>query len=167
MNIDMTTVPAHYILSIRNEVDLDSIPVFLKPSYERIEAIMQATGVKEVACRVYTYSISPDDIDLAAAYVIAEKDLDTVRQAIEAANNNDANGAFGALELIEIDERPAAMTIHHGSYNKLGDSWSAFGQELATRGLKVSEPTFEDYVDRGDGNSTAGAVTHLYWYLAY
>ena len=167
MKIEMTTVPAHHILSIRDTVPLDSIPTFLKPSYECIEALVSKAGIKEEACRAYTYSMSPDEIDIAAAYVIAEDDLDVIRAAVEEANNNDSNGAFGGLELIEFDERNAAMTVHHGSYNKLADSWSAFAQELATEGIKVSEPTFEDYVDRGDGSSTAEAVTNLYWYLSH
>lgn len=119
MKIEMTTVPAHHILSIRDTVPLDSIPTFLKPSYERIEALVNEAGIKEEACRAYTYSMSPDEIDIAAAYVIAEQDLDVIRAAVEESNNSDSNGAFGGLELIEFDERNAAMTVHHGSYNKL------------------------------------------------
>lgn len=167
MNIEMTTVPAHHILSIRDTVPLDSVPTFLKPAYERIEALVSKAEIREEACRAYTYSLSPDEIDIAAAYVIADEDLDVIRAAVEEANNNDSNGAFGGLELIEFDERNAAMTVHYGSYNKLAESWSAFAQELATEGIKVSEPTFEDYVDRGDGSSTSEAVTNLYWYLSH
>ena len=36
MKIDMTTVPSHHILSIRDEVPFDGIATFLKPSFERI-----------------------------------------------------------------------------------------------------------------------------------
>ena len=111
--------------------------------------------------------MSPDGIDIAAAYVIADADLETIRHAAEESNNNDARGAFGGLELIELEESPAALTVHRGSYNKLGETWETFAQELATQGVKVAQPAFEDYVDRGNGNKTAETITNLYWYLVH
>ena len=164
MKFELTTVPAHHILCIRNSIPLAEISTFLKPCYERMEALMTKAGADSAGGRAYTYSISPDDMDIAAAFVIADQDLEAVQQAVAEAQETHGDGSADDVEIISFDEGPAAMAVHHGSYNQLGQSWDGFAQELATQGIKVAEPTFEDYVDRGDGDTSA-AVTNLYWYL--
>ena len=83
MKFDLVTVPSHTIFCIRTTVPLTKIAPFLQPSYERLEQVLKDLNVESVAGRADTYAISPDDIDITAALVIAEKDRDTVRDAIE------------------------------------------------------------------------------------
>ena len=164
MKFDLVTVPSHTIFCIRTTVPLTKIAPFLQPSYERLEQVLKDLNVESVAGRAYTYAISPDDIDIAAALVIAEKDRETVREAIEKAQHDNPDGSADDLELVTFEEGPAARATHHGNYNTLGNSWDAFSQELDSQSVKVAAPAFEDYVDRGGENSSS-AVTDLYSYL--
>lgn len=165
MAIETTTIPAHCALGIRKEVALNAVSDFIRPSYGVLEQVFDKAGAKIGACRSYTFSISPDEIDIAAAFVIADEELASILTALESAVSLEP-AVFGDVEIFEFEEGTAAVSIHHGSYNKLGESWDSFGQELAMAGMKVREPTFEEYVEMGDGESTADAVTELYWYLA-
>lgn len=83
MKLDLVTVPSHTIFCIRTTVPLTKIVPFLQPSYERLEQVLKDLNVESVAGRADAYAISPDDIDITAALVIAEKDRHTVRDAIE------------------------------------------------------------------------------------
>src|SRR5699024_9460549 len=129
MKFDLVTVPSHTIFCIRTTVPLTKIAPFLQPSYERLQQVLKELNVESVSGRAYTYARSPDDIEIAAALVIAQKDREPVREAIEKPQHDHPDGSDDALELVTFEEGPVARGTHHGNYNTLGNSWDAFSQE--------------------------------------
>lgn len=149
------TVPAHAFIASRETVATDELPAYFDRTYPLLIDVLAAVGAHPAGpARAYYFSPLTDTVDLAAAFPLHPEQV----AAVEAAHP----------ELVHhVPECRAFTTRHHGSYDKLGETWQELTEAVRESGRQAGPVYWETYVTEPSPEADpADMITDLYVTLA-
>jgi AraC family transcriptional regulator len=100
-------------------------------------------------------------------YAGMEPGMMSIEPSMRIAGPAAATEGEGEVMLGSLPAGPAAVTTHMGSYDKLGDAYTALQQWIEAQGLRPAGAPWEDYVtDPSEHADPAHWRTDVYWPVA-
>ncbi len=139
------------VAAIRSVVAAEDVPDFMSDALELVAGALRTAGLTPAGPPFARYfSMSPDGLDVAAGFPVAEPFL----------------GA-GVVHPGELPAGPAAVATFVGPYDGLEAAWTTVRRRIAEMGWTRGDEPWEVYViGPGSGVDEAEWRTQLVWPLA-
>ena len=138
------------VATVRAVVDPDDVPAFMADALGMVTLALDQAGVRPAGPPFARYfSMSPDGLDVAAGFPVAEPFLGS-----------------GVVHPGELPAGPAAVTTHVGGFGGLEAAWGGLRRRVDELGRRRGQDPWEVYfVGPGSGVDEAAWRTELIWPL--
>jgi len=151
LEVTIVELDVVWVAVIRSIVATEDVPDFMSDALQLVAEALREAGLAPAGPPFARYhSMSPEGIDIAAGFPVAEPFL----------------GA-GVVHPGELPAGPAAVATFVGPYDGLEAAWAALRQRIAELGRTRGDDPWEVYfIGPGSGVDEAAWRTELVWPLA-
>ena len=165
--VDIVELEVVWVATIRSIVAAEDVPDFMSDALALVATALREAGLAPAGPPFARYyASSPDGLDMATGFPVAEPFLGTSDALPESGAVEEAP-ASAIVHPDELPAGPAAVATHVGPYQGLEATWNWLRERVHGLGRQLGEDPWEVYfIGPGSGVDEAEWRTELVWPLA-